>query len=249
MGQWNSEKYDAQHSFVWRYGADVLRLLDPASGECILDLGCGTGHLTAQIAEKGARVVGVDSSAEMIATARANYPDLEFQAADAASLAFHSEFDAVFSNAVLHWVKDHDGVAFGVANALKHKGRFVAEFGGRGNIEVLLLGLREALRESASLEDFQPWFFPSISEYASLLERHGFNVSFAQLFARPTELQNGECGLREWLDTFVAPLLVLSKEQWQAVCERTETLLRPLLFANGKWRLDYVRLRICAEKP
>lgn len=99
---WNANLYDAKHDFVWKYGSDVISLLDPQAGERILDLGCGTGHLTAQIAESGARVIGADHSAEMVAAARSAYPKLKFEITDARNLAYRNEFDAVFSNATLH---------------------------------------------------------------------------------------------------------------------------------------------------
>jgi trans-aconitate methyltransferase len=132
--EWNANLYDAKHAFVWKYGADLVPLLAPQSGERILDIGCGTGHLTAQIAESGARVVGVDRSPEMATAARKAYPKLQFEVADARDLPFRDEFDAVFSNAMLHWIREPELVVRSVRNALRPGGRFVAEFGGKGNI-------------------------------------------------------------------------------------------------------------------
>src|SRR5690242_11899204 len=132
--RWDSALYDDRHSFVWKGGAELIDLLNPTSGQRILDLGCGTGHLTAQIAKRGARVTGLDSSPSMIAQARQNYPRLKFVLSDARSLEFREEFEAVFSNAVLHWILDAEAVVAGVARALTPGGRFVLEFGGKKNI-------------------------------------------------------------------------------------------------------------------
>ena len=118
-GAWDAKLYDAKHDFVWKYGSDVVSLLDPKAGERILDLGCGTGHLTAQIAESGALVTGVDRSAEMVAAARSAYPNLKFEVADARNLNFREEFDAVFSNATLHWIHEPERVLQGVWKALR----------------------------------------------------------------------------------------------------------------------------------
>src|SRR2546423_311364 len=144
--QWDASRYDDGCSFVWKHGASVIELLAPEAGERILDLGCGTGHLTAQIAARGAAVVGIDRSPEMIATARRDYPRLRFEVADAESFRFAEPFDAVFSNAAIHWMKDQQAVAAAVWQALKPGGRFVAEFGGKGNIRSIESALRRALQ-------------------------------------------------------------------------------------------------------
>jgi trans-aconitate methyltransferase len=144
---WNAKLYDAKHDFVWKFGSDVVSLLDPQLGERILDLGCGTGHLTAQIAESGARVTGVDRSAEMVAAARLAYPNLKFEIADPRTLPFQNEFDAVFSNATLHWIHEPEQVLQGVWKALCPGGRFVAEFGGKTNIRAMQEGSDRALVE------------------------------------------------------------------------------------------------------
>src|SRR5688572_11002406 len=130
---WSPQLYEGQHSFVWKYGADLLPLLAPQPGERIIDLGCGTGRLTAQIAESGAEVIGVDRSPEMIGQARQNFPKLRFLLADIASFESPEPADAVFSNAALHWVTDAEAAARNVARSLRPGGRFVAEFGGKRN--------------------------------------------------------------------------------------------------------------------
>src|SRR5262249_19921475 len=175
--------------------------LAPQPGEVVLDLGCGTGHLTAKIAEAGATVLGVDSSAEMIAEARRAYPSLAFEVGDARHLTHDTRFDAVFSNAVLHWVTDTDLAAAGIARALKPGGRFVAEFGGRGDVRAVMTALNPAVEQTIGEAVESPWYYPSVGEYASLLERHGLEVTFAALFDRPTPL-DGPDGLRRWVEMF-----------------------------------------------
>jgi trans-aconitate methyltransferase len=247
---WNADLYDGRHSFVWKRGGEVAELLAPKPGERILDLGCGTGHLTAQIAERGAKVVGIDNAASMIAQARTTYPNLRFELLDAAEMPFHDEFDAVFSNAVLHWIKRQADVAAGIARALKPGGRFVAEFGGRGNIRHIYDALCAALAAAGIAEPqrLSPWYYPSIGEYAALLEQLGLETSYAVLFDRPTPLE-GERGLRNWLDMFASPWLsAVPAGQRGAVVDHVERLLRPSLYRDGTWTADYRRLRIVAIK-
>lgn len=143
--KWNAELYDQSHAFVYQYGEGLIDLLDAKPGESILDLGCGTGHLTKLIQEKGASVIGIDSSEEMIAQAKESFPDIEFKVANASNFYFEGEFDAIFSNAVLHWIKEADTLIESVYDNLKPGGRFVAEFGGRGNMEKLISVTREVL--------------------------------------------------------------------------------------------------------
>ncbi|MEA2640424.1 MAG: hypothetical protein QOF51_1818, partial [Chloroflexota bacterium] len=163
--EWDASRYDAEHGYVTRYGESLIDVLAPQSGERILDLGCGTGHLTHQIAERGAAVVGIDISTAMIEQARAAYPDLEFHVANAASFSFAESFDAVFSNAALHWIPAtaQDAVAASIARALRPGGRLVAELGVRGNIGRIRLALEDALRSVApDVPVPNPWFFPSV---------------------------------------------------------------------------------------
>src|SRR4051794_40038377 len=161
---WDANHYDASHSYVWTLAADLIELLAPRAGERVLDLGCGTGHLTARIAEAGAAVVGIDSSPEMIAEARRLFPDIRFEVADARNFAFDEPFDAVFSNAVLHWVKPPEEAAACVRRALKPGGRFVAEFGGRGNVAGVVSAL-DAASHAVGLGAWEhPWYYPSIGE-------------------------------------------------------------------------------------
>ena len=248
---WNANLYDAKHDFVWKYGSDVVSLLDPRAGERILDLGCGTGHLTAQIAESGATVTGVDRSAEMVAAARLAYPNLKFEIADAANLAFREEFDAVFSNATLHWIHEPELVLQGVWKALRPGGRFVAEFGGKKNIRAMQHAFDLALVElgAAKAGEVNPWYYPSVSEYSTLAERNGFEVRFITLFDRPTGLADGAAGLRNWIIMFGTDFLAKAGEvKREEFLGRVEEILRPKLFRDGQWWADYRRLRLVAYK-
>ncbi|MGH9404147.1 MAG: class I SAM-dependent methyltransferase [Terriglobia bacterium] len=248
---WNAQLYDTKHAFVWQFGADLLELLKPERGERILDIGCGTGHLTAKIAAAGAQVIGLDSSRSMIEEARKNYPDLRFTVADSRDFHFDEPFDAVFSNAALHWVTEARSVVECVRAALKPGGRFVAEFGGKGNVEKLVSGFYAALDSIGChpKRDPNPWYFPGISEYSALLEQNGLEVTFAALFDRPTPLDDGEAGMRNWIKMFAGSFYSHVPPQKQdAFVENVERILRPVLFQEGSWRLDCRRLRIVARK-
>jgi trans-aconitate 2-methyltransferase len=228
---WDPARYEGSHSFVWEYGADLVSLLNPQAGERILDVGCGTGHLAAQIAESGAEVLGIDSSPAMIAQARQNFPRLHFQLADVREFHAAEPFDAVFSNAALHWIPEADQAAAAISGAMCPGGRLVLEMGARGNIALI----------SAALESNIHNYFPSVGEYASVLERQGLEVLNALIFDRPTELAGGERGLRDWLATF--------RPDNARPIEDVERELRPRLFRDGNWFADYRRLRVVARKP
>lgn len=244
---WNTYLYEQNHAFVWQYGEDLLQLLTPQPGERILDLGCGTGQLTAQIAMTGATVLGLDYSAEMIDTAQANYPELAFKVADGRNFEVDQPFDAVFSNATLHWITEPDAAIQAVRAALKPSGRFVAEFGGKGNVQTIVAALNHALVELGFAAISLPWYFPSISEYTARLEQQGFEVLVALLFDRPTPLV-GESGLANWLTMFAQSFLAqLSAEEYQQVVKSVETQLRPILYREGIWTADYRRIRILAR--
>jgi trans-aconitate methyltransferase len=243
---WDAARYQDKHSFVWRYGANLLELLKAQPGERILDLGCGTGQLTAEIARAGAQVVGLDSSPDMLADARKNFPGLTFVLADAARFDFPQPFEAVLSNAVLHWVKDADGAVSSIARALVPGGRFIAEFGGHGNIRSVQAALRSVLGPMA--DEQSPWYYPSIGEYAPILERHGLEVQNASLFDRPTQL-DGENGLDQWLRMFTQTYLRLfSPQEADDIVHQLVAQLRPALYRDGVWSVDYRRLRIVASR-
>jgi trans-aconitate 2-methyltransferase len=246
--RWDAGLYDDKHSFVWKHGASLIDLLSPRAGERVLDLGCGTGHLTARIAEAGADVVGIDSSAEMIEEARRLFPTIRFEVADARDFAFDEPFDAVFSNAVLHWVKPQEQAVACVRRALKPGGRFVAEFGGRENVAVIVSAL-DAASSAIGLGAWEhPWYYPSIGQYAPLLERAGLEVSHAVLFDRPTPL-DGEGGLRNWAEMFARDLVGrVPAEDRDRFFRHTEEAARPALYRDGAWFADYRRLRVVARR-
>ncbi|MEM6253351.1 MAG: methyltransferase domain-containing protein [Cyanobacteria bacterium P01_D01_bin.156] len=243
---WNPDRYQNQHSFVWQYGAALLELLDPKAGESILDLGCGTGQLTQAIAQTGATVTGLDADATMIATAQQQYPHLSFRVADACTFTVSEKVDGIFSNAVLHWVRPPEKAVQAIAQAMKPGGKFVTEFGGKGNVQKIVNAV-ETVRQQ---RDLSPWYFPSIGEYTQLLEQHGLEVVFAALVDRSTLLNEGTQGLVNWLKMFGDALLAeLSMHERDIVLKDVEDLLRPQLYDGRQWYADYRRLRIVAVKP
>ncbi len=246
--QWNTALYESKHAFVWQYGEELLKLLSP-SGERILDLGCGTGQLTAKIATVGAVVMGIDADTIMIEKARHNFPHLQFAVADAQNFQVEQPFDAVFSNAVLHWIPEPDAVIRCIYQALKPGGRFVAEFGGKGCVLAITKALYSVLDEIGYKSSETPinWYFPSIGEYATRLEKHGFEVTYAVLFDRPTPLEDGDAGMANWIEMFAGRFLSgLSGDQRTHVIQAVEHRLKPTLYQDGTWIADYRRIRVVA---
>ena len=241
--RWDAERYAANAGFVPALGESVAALLAPRAGERILDLGCGDGVLTAKLAESGAEIVGVDASPELVAAARASGVDA--WVADGHALAFRDEFDAVFSNAALHWMRRPDDVLHGVRRALRAGGRFVAEMGGHGNVATITTALRAALRLHGEHDPAFAWYFPTADEYGCLLQRHGFRVETIALLPRPTALPAGMAG---WLQTFADPWLAdVAPERRAAVLDTALELMAPALCdSTGAWSGDYVRLRFHA---
>ncbi len=247
---WNASLYEDKHAFVWQYGEALLELLSPQPGERILDLGCGTGQLTQKIAETGAIVAGIDQSNEMIEKAKNNYPQLEFAVADARDFQVKEPFDVVFSNAALHWIPQADAVIHCIWQTLKPGGRFVAEFGGKGNVKAIVDALNNVLKEIgyADADKMNPWYFPSIGEYSTKLEKQGFDVTYAVLFDRPTPLE-GEAGIGNWLKMFASNFISgLSPEEQINVIKEVEQRLQPILYRDGTWYADYRRIRVVAIK-
>lgn len=247
---WNTGVYDTDMSFVSRFGESLLELLQPKEGEHILDWGCGTGDLTAAIARSGARVTGIDASPDMLAAAGAKHPELEFILADGQSYISPEQADAVFSNAALHWLTNAEGAAASIAGSLRPGGRLVAEFGAHGNIASVVRGLPAAFAAAGAADKLRlPWYFPTVGEYASLLEKHGLEVELALCFHRPTPLEDGGAGFRKWVNTFANGVLsVLDDASRQAVLEHLEQELAPVLFKDSRWVMDYRRLRVVARK-
>lgn len=247
---WNACLYDEKHSFVWKMAAGLLELLEAKQGEHILDVGCGTGHLTAKIGGNGAMVTGIDRSPEMIRQARESHPGIHFEVMDAREIALAEKFDAVFSNATLHWIKEPERAIDGIARVLRPGGRFVAEFGGKGNIAGLMsamerawpvLGLRGPIPN--------PWYYPSLAEHASLIEMHGLELTYGLLFDRPTPLEDGERGLRNWLEMFGGAILEkLPANQREELIAGVEREARATLYRDGTWVMDYRRLRVMAKR-
>jgi SAM-dependent methyltransferase len=242
---WQAERYARNARFVADLGQPVVELLAPEPGERILDLGCGDGALTRKLAELGCDVVGVDAGPDMIRVAREL--GLDAHVVDGHELAFEREFDAVFSNAALHWMKrDPDAVVAGVARALKLGGRFVGEFGGHGNVAAIVTALLAVLaRRDLDGMTAHPWYFPTPAAYRKRLEEHGFRVESIDLIPRPTPLPTG---MSAWLDTFAEPMLKLLPEgERSAAKEEAVGLLAPALRDEaGNWTADYVRLRFRA---
>ena len=246
---WNAKLYDTKHAFVYQYGADVVGLLNPQAGERILDLGSGTGHLTHKIAQAGSEVVGMDASPEMVAQARSAYPEIPFVTMDGADFQFDEPFDAVFSNATLHWIPAPEKVIGCVFDALKSGGRFVAEFGGKGNVNRILVALANALQQRGLPYQVHTNYFPSLGEYAVLLEKGGFRVTFASHFDRDTELEDPSTGVTDWIEMFRGfALKDLPQADKEELFAQIKTELQPTNFRDGKWFADYKRLRFVAVK-
>ncbi|MFA6278164.1 MAG: methyltransferase domain-containing protein [Pedobacter sp.] len=247
---WDSKLYDKQHHFVSDYGADVVQWLAPKTGEHILDVGCGTGQLAAEIAESGAVVIGVDASFEMINSAKAAHPNLYFEVVDATKLPYENTFDAIFSNATFHWIENQDALIEGLYKSLKTGGRLTAEFGGKGNVKSITDAIESAAHQLGLTNQITTnfWFFPSVSTYTTLLEKQGFEVEQAWLFDRPTPL-NGENGMYDWISQFAQHAFKkLTTTQIEEVKNLAVQILKPNYFKNGEWVADYRRLRIKAWK-
>lgn len=243
---WDPDRYARNARFVADLGAPVVDLLAPRPGERILDLGCGDGVLTAKLAALGCQVVGVDSSAPQIDAAR--NLGLDARVMNGQALDFDAEFDAVFSNAALHWMRDPAKVIAGVHRALRPHGRFVGELGGHGCVAKIRKALVEALnRRGVDGEAANPWYFPTVADYSQHLTNGGFAVTYIALIPRPTPLPGDVTG---WLETFAGSFTsTLPPSERPSYIDEVQEALRPeLCDAQGKWTADYIRLRFAAEK-
>lgn len=244
---WKADRYAANAPYVPALGQPVLDLLKVRPGERILDLGCGDGVLTEKIVALGAEVVGVDSSPDMVRAAKGR--GLDARMASGYSLDFNREFDAVFSNAALHWMKDNPNAVIAAVNrALKPCGRFVGEMGGHGNVAAIIVALLSTLerRNIANRAALIPWYYPTVDGYRDKLEAGGFVVNYIELIPRPTPLPTG---MAAWIETFGMSFIrnLPEAEHEAAVAEVVERLRPMLCNRKGQWTADYVRLRFAAK--
>jgi len=244
---WSARRYAETAHFVPALGAPVLELLAPRTGERILDLGCGDGVLTEKIIAAGADVVAVDAAPDMIAAARAR--GINARVMPGQKLTFDNEFDAVFSNAALHWMRPPEAVLAGVRRALKPGGRFVAEMGGHNNTAAIMVALSAVLsRRGLDAPNLSPWYFPSAAAYREKLEAAGLTVENIRIVPRPTTLPTS---IEPWLETFGDAFFGALPEAERAPARaEVADLLRPVLVdETGTWIADYVRLRFRATLP
>lgn len=246
---WNAEKYKESFMFVPDYGAAVLDLLDVPAGSFVVDLGCGNGALTEPLAARGYRVLGLDASPDMLVLARQAHPELTFAPGNALDFTLEQPADAIFSNAVLHWIDADKQQAMldHIASQIRPGGEFVCEFGGKGCGQKVH---DELARRFAAhgLQYRHPFYFPTIGEYAPMLEKAGFRVEFATLFDRPTR-QQGPDGLADWIRMFVtAPFQGVDPALAETIIRETVEALRPELWQEDAWYVDYVRIRFKMHK-
>ena len=245
--EWNSTLYDKKHDFIAEYGKGLLEFVPKNAKQTILDLGCGTGTLTVQLAELCDKIVGIDGSENMINKAKGEFSSIEFKVCDALALPFENEFDVVFSNAVFHWISDHDALLKSIHKVLKPQGLLVCEFGASGNIATIENAYAKAC--SSLGYGYEPKFnFPTTEDFGKLLEDNGFIIDRIYYYDRPTVLKDGEQGLVNWMKQFFASELEVMPEHVQAmVFENVERLTRETLWNGAEWVADYRRLRAIAH--
>lgn len=243
--KWDADKYNKHADFVSNLALPVIELLNPQENERILDLGCGEGTLAIEIEKFNTKVVAVDLSESMVEKTKEK--GIEAYVMSATELPFDNEFDAVFSNAVLHWVKEPQTAIGKISDALNAEGRFIAEFGGYGNIRHLTEAMEDVFDQHEEYGEFKnPWYFPKEAEYQELLEACGFTIDYIELIPRATKIDD----ISNWLDIFANGIVShLSKEQQENFKQEVRTILKPKIY-NEKdgWVADYVRLRLKATK-
>lgn len=247
MQTWDPEIYARDAKFVSELGEPIVEMLAPIRGERVLDVGCGDGALTERIVERGADVVGIDSSAAMVEAARNN--GIDAREIDAEAMPFLEEFDCAISNAAIHWMSDHYAVVRSVWRALKPGGRFAGECGGEGCVRVVREGLKVACaKHGVDYKALSPWKFPEVGLFSKMLENQGFEVSYIARIDRPTHV---EAGLRGWLEVFARSWASgMSSEEADAFFGDVEDHCRPRLWSPERgWTIDSVRLRFMAKKP
>ena len=245
LNQWNANEYNKNADFVSKLGLPVINLLAPKKDEKILDLGCGDGTLSVEIQKYESQVIAVDLSPDMVAKSKKK--GLKASVMSATQLAFYDEFDAVFSNAVLHWVQDAMLAIKNVKQVLKADGRFVGEFGGYGNIQSLQKAIQTVFERHPEYGEFQnPWFFPKKEEYAELLQESGFRVHYIEIIERPTPIRD----IKVWLNIFANGIMQnVPTSKKESFKKEVENILKPKLFTQKDgWVVDYVRLRFAAQK-
>ena len=248
--EWNASDYQKNFSFVPSYGESVMELLTKPAGAFVVDLGCGNGSLTPRLAAKGYRVLGVDDSEAMLKLAGKDHPELTFCRGNAINFQLEQKADAIFSNAVLHWIdaKDQQAMLNNVYQQLVPGGEFVCEFGGYGCAESVHSTLEQCFQERGLVYP-RVFFFPTIGQYAPMLEKAGFRVEFATLFDRPT-VQEGPDGLENWIRMFVKePVRMVSEPVKEEIIRETVSRLRAKLWNGSQWIVDYVRIRLRAVRP
>lgn len=247
MSEWNAVLYDNKHDFVAEYGKGLLEFVPKNKNQSILDLGCGTGTLTSQLANFADTVIGVDSSANMIEKAQKQYADIKFMVCDALSLPFEKQFDVVFSNAVFHWIADHNALLNQVHKVLKSNGLLACEFGANGNIATIENAFMNVCRNFGY--EYNPKFnFPTSEHFADLLKKNGFMIDKIYDYDRPIPLKDNERGLANWIKQFFASDLELMSEKVQdEIIKKVEDLTKESLWNGSKWTADYRRLRVIAH--
>lgn len=244
---WDSNNYTDNFQFVHKYGEELIDFITVPKGSFVLDLGCGNGAITKKLSEKGFKTLGIDASESMLEKAKNLYPKLNFRLDDACSFKLDEKADAIFSNAVFHWIENHDKLVENLSANIKTCGELVFGFGGKGCADTVHNALEKAF-ETHGLTYVNHFNFRSIGEFAPILEKHGFRIEYAVFFDRPTE-QIGENGLENWINMFVDSAFDgVDPETKEEIISQTVELCRPNLYINGKWYVDYVRIRMKAKK-